>query len=369
MVGALFSYRGQLIEPDITQAPVQAEPHQWGHLLGQPRWTRYFAAISPPRCWWEIPEQDIANAVTTLNERRKQMGAEDPIREVRTLRFRDARGRNGQGPLPQGISERSLTPNHIAFFAAGDCGSWPRRCSVLRMSRGIPALSDLPRSRSPLLDRAGRNAPGESPWFTRAGVGILTSKDIEGVDLPHPRLHSRSGGRRSHAPWEGLLLWGHLLGHHPRWTPKATAVAFVLVTILVLLAVGRFRPTMTTLVRAVALGVAWLVGLAAAAARVRVNFLNFVVLPITFGISVDYAVNIVMRYQREGRGSSGTGDSRDGERRGAVLLTTTVIGYASLLVADNLALSGLVCSAALGEICCLSAALIDAPRLDAQVER
>ena len=30
--------------------------------------------------------------------------------------------------------------------------------------------------------------------------------------------------------------------------------------------------------------------------HVRLNFLNFIALPITFGIGVDYAVNVVQRY-------------------------------------------------------------------------
>ena len=34
-------------------------------------------------------------------------------------------------------------------------------------------------------------------------------------------------------------------------------------------------------------------------AHVRLNFLNFIALPITFGIGVDYAVNIMQRYEAD----------------------------------------------------------------------
>src|SRR5262249_58226101 len=103
------------------------------------------------------------------------------------------------------------------------------------------------------------------------------------------------------------------------------------------------------------LGVAWLVGIAAAA-RVRVNFLSLVVLPVSFGDGVDYAVNIVQRYRLEGRGSLPRVIRETG---GAVALcsSTTIIGYSSLFSADNHALAGFGLLASLGELSCITAAL------------
>ena len=48
-------------------------------------------------------------------------------------------------------------------------------------------------------------------------------------------------------------------------------------------------------------GLAWVGGLVGLLGM-KINFFNFVALPITFGIGVDYAVNIVERYLREGAG-------------------------------------------------------------------
>lgn len=49
-----------------------------------------------------------------------------------------------------------------------------------------------------------------------------------------------------------------------------------------------------------ALGVLWMVG-AIGAFHWRINFLNFIALPITFGIGVDYSVNIFGRLHRDRR--------------------------------------------------------------------
>jgi predicted RND superfamily exporter protein len=92
----------------------------------------------------------------------------------------------------------------------------------------------------------------------------------------------------------------------------------------------------------------------------RINFLNFIAIPITMGIGVDYGVNIVQRYRAEMRADiarvvRGTG--------GAVALAsfTTIIGYSSLLIAGNQGFVSFGRLAVLGEITCLLAALWGLP--------
>src|SRR5207237_4682161 len=89
-------------------------------------------------------------------------------------------------------------------------------------------------------------------------------------------------------------------------------------------------------------------------------FLNFIALPITFGIGVDYGINIYLRARIEGRGRVGRAVRATG---GAVALCslTTSIGYGALLVADNQALRSFGEMAILGEIACLSAAVVGMP--------
>jgi uncharacterized protein len=140
--------------------------------------------------------------------------------------------------------------------------------------------------------------------------------------------------------------------------PIATAIAFLGVALLVVVLTFRRGGSLLTLGVLVA-GVLWMVG-AAAYANVRVNFLNFIALPITFGIGVDYGVNIYLRYRQEGRG----GVVKAVEATGAAVAlasATTIIGYAALLVADNQALRSFGSMAILGEFACLAAALVIMP--------
>ena len=94
----------------------------------------------------------------------------------------------------------------------------------------------------------------------------------------------------------------------------------------------------------------------------KINFLNFIALPITFGIGVDYGVNIFHRYLHE--------PSKDilkcvRETGGAVGLCsfTTIIGYSSLLIAQNQAFVSFGVLAVLGEVTSLVAAIISIPAL------
>jgi uncharacterized protein len=92
----------------------------------------------------------------------------------------------------------------------------------------------------------------------------------------------------------------------------------------------------------------------------RLNFSNFVVLPITFGIAADYSINMLKRFQAERRGDLGAALTATG---GAVTLCsiTTIIGYGSLLVAQNRALFSFGLFAIAGEIACLVTAILALP--------
>jgi predicted RND superfamily exporter protein len=95
---------------------------------------------------------------------------------------------------------------------------------------------------------------------------------------------------------------------------------------------------------------------------IKVNFSDFVAYPITFGIGVDYAVNMMARYRQESAASVEKAMASTG---GAVALAscTTIIGYSSLLLARNRGLFSFGVVAVLGELCCLSSALIILPAI------
>jgi hypothetical protein len=108
-------------------------------------------------------------------------------------------------------------------------------------------------------------------------------------------------------------------------------------------------------------GMLWMGG-AGAALGLKLNFLNFVALPITLGIGVDYAVNI---FARVGAEPAGSGVRALAETGSAVALcsTTTIIGYSSLFIASNGALRSFGKLADLGEVGCLLAALLFVPSM------
>jgi predicted RND superfamily exporter protein len=140
--------------------------------------------------------------------------------------------------------------------------------------------------------------------------------------------------------------------------PKATLFALLAVVFLVFIIFPRWRLARSVLA-SLLLGVLWMAGVMGAF-NLKINFLNFIALPITFGIGVDYAVNIFSRYRLDGYKSIGQVIEHTG---GAVALCslTTIIGYSSLLLAGNQAFVSFGRRAVLGEITCLTAAIIVLP--------
>jgi len=139
---------------------------------------------------------------------------------------------------------------------------------------------------------------------------------------------------------------------------RASAVALVGVMVVVL-AIFRGGVASMLVIGALSVGVLWL-GAAMMLFGVRINFANFIAFPITFGIGVDYSVNVVARYLQEGKRNIGLAVRATG---GAVTLCslTTIIGYSSLLMAENRALFLFGLVAVLGEVCCLFAAIVALP--------
>ena len=108
------------------------------------------------------------------------------------------------------------------------------------------------------------------------------------------------------------------------------------------------------------MGVTCLVGFAAATGT-KLNFLNFIALPITFGIGCEYPFNVYDR-TRILRGDITSAVARTG---GAVALCsyTTIVGYASMLFSDNGALRSFGTLAMAGEVACVAMALVFLPSL------
>jgi predicted RND superfamily exporter protein len=140
--------------------------------------------------------------------------------------------------------------------------------------------------------------------------------------------------------------------------PIASTFAFFAVLVVVV-ALLRRRDLVFAVGASLFAGVVWLAG-GSRLLGVRINFANFIAFPITLGIGVDYAVNVMSRYAEDGKRDVLAAMRSTGSAV-ALCSLTTIIGYASLLLAENQALFNFGVLAVLGEICCLTAALVGLP--------
>ncbi len=192
-------------------------------------------------------------------------------------------------------------------------------------------------------------APGTSIWD---GRGLLRFADaVRSIQLPDGETVHSSGRPVIFADMLDAIL--HDGG-------RLTIASFVAIVLLVVFTFRRPAPSVLILF-ALAVGMLWMVGLVALW-DLKLNFLNFIAIPITFGIGVDYAVNMVRRYALDGWGATREVLMETG---GAVILCslTTIFGYLSLLVSDNQALRSFGKLAVLGEITCLLAAVAVVPAI------
>jgi predicted RND superfamily exporter protein len=155
----------------------------------------------------------------------------------------------------------------------------------------------------------------------------------------------------------GFLVSGCLMEVLEAEGPKAAGLALLAVTVVV--AAAFRRPSRIAVVIGTLLaGVTLLVG-ALVALDLKLSFFNFIAFPITFGIGVEYAVNVYRRHLEDPLSTR----RWLGGATGAVALcsATTIIGYASLLLASNRGLFSFGVLAVLGELCCLAAAVVALP--------
>ncbi|AKT39308.1 efflux RND transporter permease subunit [Chondromyces crocatus] len=149
--------------------------------------------------------------------------------------------------------------------------------------------------------------------------------------------------------------------------PKATAVAAAGAILIILIAFrGHYR-------QALGVFLPWYLGVSLLFAflylrGIKLNFLNFMAVPITIGIGAEYAHNMMQRYRSE-----------DGQRIDRVIVETggaivacaltTCIGYIVLMWSINRGIKSFGLAAATGEAVCLFAALLALPSSLVLVQR
>jgi len=348
---AVLSYRGPVVEHDLDRLRsargARSGSQHWGHKVDEV----FQAYLTPIVIRAESPEA-LAPVLAELERARSLAGGNDPVREVRTLASAVPPDQAEKLPplarLRETLSDARL--ERLGPELRARARAWRPPADLRAFT-----LDDLPTElRLPLVERDGSS--GRIALVFPRKVGVLGPDELHELVMLVRGAIARSG-----APAVAVgqaLLFADISSAILEDGPRATALAFSAVVLLVAATLRRWRPV-ALVIASLLLGVAWLVG-AAALFRVRFNFLNFVVLPITFGIGVDYAVNIVQRWRRE---PDAPWRRVLGETGGAVALCslTTIIGYASLLVADSRALRGFGLLASVGELTCIGAALVALP--------
>jgi predicted RND superfamily exporter protein len=186
---------------------------------------------------------------------------------------------------------------------------------------------------------------GLSVWSGRDLLRIASV--LQYLHLPSGKIVETSGA---------AVVFGAMIRSILHDGPIATTVSLIAVILLVLAMIRPMRWAFVA-IGLLLLGVTLMVG-GAGWGRVHVTFLNFIALPITFGIGAEYALNVVTRYREEHdilKSIVSTGAAV------ALCSWTTIVGYGSLLAARNQALQGFGAMAILGEISCLSAAIVALP--------
>ncbi|MDQ3367896.1 MAG: MMPL family transporter [Myxococcota bacterium] len=156
------------------------------------------------------------------------------------------------------------------------------------------------------------------------------------------------------------VIFADIIESIERDGPLVTGVAILGLVIMVVLLVGRNRRAVAVLI-GTGSGTLLMVAICALLG-IKVNFLDFVALPITLGLGIDYAINVAHRHDHDEIPDPIATLRTSGS---AVFLCaiTTIIGYGSLLVSDNLAIRAFGLASLIGEITCLLTALVLVPAI------
>lgn len=173
------------------------------------------------------------------------------------------------------------------------------------------------------------------------------------------REFSLPDGRVMHAAGSSLVF-ADLVGAIQREAPFLTFASFLCVLLFVGVLVRRWQASWV-IVLSVVIGVITMLGLVALF-KIKLNFFNFIALPLTFGVGADYSINMVLRLSKDRLAGLEHAFRHTGMAVVLCSLTTT-IGYAVLIEANNQALASFGVVAIIGEVTCLLTAILLAPAL------
>lgn len=229
-------------------------------------------------------------------------------------------------------------------------------------------IADLPeRVARPFTERDG----------TRGRIVYVVPTEGQSVKNMRYLLRWADSYRQTRLP-NGDVIWGSgravifsdMLSSVIEESPRAIVLSAFMTVMVVVLAFWRGKKggrAIGLVLAALAIGIAWMGG-ALSLGGVKINFLNFVAFPITLGIGVDYAINVVHRWRLEGPGKL---QQIVRETGGAVVLCslTTSLGYLALLQSVNPAVRSFGLAAFVGEVTCLLAVVVVLPAILKLIEQ
>ncbi|WP_434047866.1 MULTISPECIES: efflux RND transporter permease subunit [Sorangium] len=279
---------------------------------------------------------------------------EKPFKEIYALQDLIPKDQEAKIPLLQEIKDRVVRAQKRGLVGDDD---WRRIQAIIPPDDLAPfGIDDLPAG----VARAFTETDG-----TRGRIVYISPISAESVHDAHYLFRWADAYRETRLPDDSVVRGsGRAVIYADMWAaviddvPPAVLFSLAATVLVVLVAFRGGRPAFAVL-GALLVGASWMAGLLVLM-DVKLNFLNFIALPLTFGIGVDYAVNIVQRYAREGAGGALTAVRETG---GAVILCslTTALGYLALIRSQNHAVRSLGVAAVIGELACLFAAVLVLP--------
>jgi hypothetical protein len=203
-----------------------------------------------------------------------------------------------------------------------------------------------------------RPAPQLDEWNGRDLIRFADA--VRKVELPRSERDKDRDKPETVTTSGSSVIFADIVTSISRDGPLVTGVAALGLIIMVVILVGPNRRSVAVLVGTGA-GTLLMVAICALLG-IKVNFLDFVALPITLGLGIDYAINVAHRHDHEEIPDPITALRTSGS---AVFMCslTTIIGYGSLLVSDNLAIRGFGTASLIGEIACVFTALVLVPAI------
>ncbi|MGZ6079549.1 MAG: efflux RND transporter permease subunit [Myxococcaceae bacterium] len=295
---------------------------------------------------------DQVPALKAALEARRNAAPADakPFKDVHALQEFVPEDQEAKIPILLQLRKRILKAH-----ARGLVADWPKIAPYVPPEDLTPfGLNDLPDAIArPFTERDGTRgrivyiSPIEGDVTSDAHYLLRWADSFRSTILPDGTEIRGSGRAVIYAD-----MWNAILHD----VPKALGVSFLATLAIVLVAFRKLGPS-AQVILTLLVGVSWMVGMLDLAGF-KLNFLNFIALPVTFGIGVDYAVNVVQR-DLELR------NPLEVLRRtgGAVVLCslTTLLGYLALAKSVNFGVRSLGVTAVLGEVACLLAAVLVLP--------